>query len=494
MARTCETRTLRAFAALAVGLATSVLQVAAFDGSRFDNVVVYWGQNSYGAVHGDDPANWQKTLSYYCQDDSIDVIPVSFINNFNGGGGKPILNLANTCNNHDNATFAGTDLANCASLATDIKTCQSKGKILTLSIGGGGASVHFESDSDAEAIADEIWNDFLGGSSSTRPFGDAVLDGVDLDIEQGGSNGYAAFVNRLRTYTNGASKKYYYTAAPQCVYPDASLGPVLDAVAFDAVYVQFYNNPCGLQTYNSANGFNFGVWDIWAKNSKNPNVKIYVGAPGSPTAAGGGYQDPATLATVLKNTRGRFPSFGGVMLWDASQAYVNNRYERAAKQVLVAAGGTGFTYPTCSAPAFSSGTAYTANSQVSYNGYIWEAKWWSQNTPSADPNGDWMPISACAGAGSAPSGPTSSTTTAPGSTPTSGSCGGVAAWVATTAYTGGQQATYNGHLWTAKWWTQNETPGSSSGVWTDNGACAAAKQSAKEVAERALKPSRFFRF
>ncbi|KAF8154682.1 glycoside hydrolase family 18 protein [Crassisporium funariophilum] len=27
------------------------------------------------------------------------------------------------------------------------------------------------------------------------------------------------------------------------------------------------------------------------------------------------------------------------------------------------------------------------------------------------------------------------------------------------------------HLWTAKWWTQNETPGGASGVWTDNGAC-----------------------
>jgi hypothetical protein len=29
----------------------------------------------------------------------------------------------------------------------------------------------------------------------------------------------------------------------------------------------------------------------------------------------------------------------------------------------------------------------------------------------------------------------------------------------------------SGHVWTAKWWTQNETPGSSSGVWTDGGAC-----------------------
>lgn len=54
------------------------------------------------------------------------------------------------------------------------------------------------------------------------------------------------------------------------------------------------------------------IRDIWAKSSPNPNVKIFVGAPASSTAAGGGYQDPATLATILKNTRNRFPSFGGM--------------------------------------------------------------------------------------------------------------------------------------------------------------------------------------
>ncbi|KAI0762673.1 class III chitinase [Fomes fomentarius] len=487
MAWTFESRTLRAFAALAIGLAS--VGVAAFDNSRYDNAVVYWGQNSYGAVHGDDVANYQKTLSFYCQDDVIDVIPIAFINKFAGTGGQPVLELANICNAKDNATFPGTGLVNCAPLATDIKTCQSKGKILTLSLGGGGASVGFQSDSDAQALADTIWSDFLGGSSSTRPFGDAVLDGVDLDIEQGGSNGYAAFVTRLQSHFSGASKKYYITAAPQCVYPDASLGPVLDAVAFDAVYVQFYNNPCGLQAYSNANGFNFGIWDVWARGSKNPDVKVYIGAPASSTAAGGGYQDPSTLATILTNTRKRFPSFGGIMLWDASQAFFNNRYDRAAKNALVAAGGTGFDFPACSAPAFVSGTAYTANNQVSYNGYIWQAKWWSSNTPSADPNGDWNPISACQG--SAPSGPT--TTNAPGSTPTGGSCSGVAAWVASTAYNGGAQVTFNGHLWTAKWWTQNETPSSSSDVWTDNGSCSASK---RELVDRtdSLRSSRFFSF
>ncbi|KAH9911448.1 glycoside hydrolase superfamily, partial [Epithele typhae] len=275
----------------------------------------------------------------------------------------------------------------------------------------------------------------------------------------------------------------------------------LNSVAFDAVYVQFYNNPCGLNVYNSSNGFNFGLWDIWARSSPNPNVKVYVGAPASSTAAGSGYVDPSTLATILAKTRDRFPSFGGVMMWDASQAYANNRYDAAAKSALVAAGGTGFEFPACSAVAWSASGTYPGGSQVSYNGYIWQAKWYASGAPKADMNGDWQPISACAG--NAPS----STTTSAGSAPTSGTgnCAGVAAWDSSIAYNGGQQVTYNGHLWTAKWWTQDETPSSTSDVWTDSGACKTSgkEQSASASAEatsktdsataRPLKSSRFFR-
>ncbi|THH07633.1 hypothetical protein EW145_g3238 [Phellinidium pouzarii] len=59
----------------------------------------------------------------------------------------------------------------------------------------------------------------------------------------------------------------------------------------------------------------------------------------------------------------------------------------------------------------------------------------------------------------------------PTSTPTSGSCGGVAAWSSTAVYVGGDQASYNGQLWTAKWWTEGDVPGGAAGVWTDDGAC-----------------------
>ena len=46
-----------------------------------------------------------------------------------------------------------------------------------------------------------------------------------------------------------------------------------------------------------------------------------MGAPASSTAAGTGYVSIDTLSSVAAQMRKTFPSFGGVMLWDASQAY-----------------------------------------------------------------------------------------------------------------------------------------------------------------------------
>lgn len=65
-----------------------------------------------------------------------------------------------------------------------------------------------------------------------------------------------------------------------------------------------------------------GIRDYWARNvSPNPNVKVYIGAPASSTASGTGYVDSATLGSIATQMRNSFPSFGGVMFWDASQAY-----------------------------------------------------------------------------------------------------------------------------------------------------------------------------
>ncbi|WP_236047585.1 chitinase [Streptacidiphilus fuscans] len=68
--------------------------------------------------------------------------------------------------------------------------------------------------------------------------------------------------------------------------------------------------------------------------------------------------------------------------------------------------------------------------------------------------------------------PTSTVTSSPSASASasSGTCT-AAPWSSTTAYNGGAVVSYNGHQWTAKWWTQNDTPGGAAGVWTDNGPC-----------------------
>jgi len=213
-------------------------------------------------------------------------------------------------------------------------------------------------------------------------------------------------------------------------------------------------------------------------------VKVYIGAPASSTAAGTGYVTIDTLSSIAVEMRKSFPSFGGVMLWDASQAYANNRYDLAIKNALVAAGGVGFTFPPCSAPAFVSGTDYASGSQVSFGGYIWQANYFASSQPSSTPGGEWSAISACSGS-SVPSSSTSTTTVAPTTTttlqssttstaaPTSGgnTCTGVPAWSSTVAYPGGSQVVFNGHLWTAKYWSEADPPGGAAGDWTDNGPC-----------------------
>jgi chitinase len=112
---------------------------------------------------------------------------------------------------------------------------------------------------------------------------------------------------------------------------------------------------------------------------------------------------------------------------------------------------------SCSAPAWNSSTAYSGGSQVSYTGHTWTAKWWTQgDVPGNNSQGVWTDNGACSGGG----------TTAP-----PGKCT-LPAWNSGTAYTGGSQVSYNGHKWTAKWWTQGDVPGNNSqGVWIDNGAC-----------------------
>ncbi|KAJ7831591.1 glycoside hydrolase family 18 protein [Mycena olivaceomarginata] len=280
------------------------LRVSAFDGNRSDNIAIYWGQNSFGATNND--TEWQqKDLGAYCKrfwTSSLDQ---------------------GSC---ENATFPNTSLMDCSGLSTAITSCQNNGKLVTISLGGGSATVGFASHSQATTFAQKIWDMFLGGQSEIRPFGSAILDGhvlVDLDIEGGPPDWYAAFVKEIKVLSMGATKQYYITGAPQCPFPDAYLGMALSKVPFDMIYVQIHTS------------YHHTIRDAWARSqSLNPDVKVYIGAPASMTATGTGYVNASRLGDIALDTQRSFTSFGGVMFWDMSEAYANDKIHQRIKDVI----------------------------------------------------------------------------------------------------------------------------------------------------------------
>ena len=125
-------------------------------------IVIYWGQDGR-----------EGTLAETCNTSLFQIVNVAFLYKF-GNFQQPKLNLAGHCDASSNG---------CKGLSKDIRTCQSRGIKVILSIGGGSNTYSLSSADDAQQLADYIWDNFLGGRSGSRPLGDAVLDGVDFDIE-----------------------------------------------------------------------------------------------------------------------------------------------------------------------------------------------------------------------------------------------------------------------------------------------------------------------
>ncbi|OJD30071.1 glycoside hydrolase family 18 protein [Diplodia corticola] len=346
-----------ALASLAVGLAALQGVQAGFDNTSSSNVAVYWGQNSYGQSSGN---LTQQRLAYYCNNTDIDIIPLAFMTAISDSTGHPQLNFANQGDKC--STFNGTQLLNCPELATDIPLCQQTyNKTILLSIGGATYTEGGFATADAAVTAaDMIWAAFGPPPTNTtntttttlRPFGAAQVDGFDFDFESTVSN-ISPFAARLRTLMDtveaGDGRHRLLTAAPQCPYPDAADDAFLSgtgAVPMDAVFVQFYNNYCGVQSFvpgaAEQNNFNYATWDEWARTeaANAGEVKVFVGVPGGQGAAGSGYLAAGELEPVLEFVGGGYgASFGGVMVWDASQAVANGGFLGEVKGELVALEG-----------------------------------------------------------------------------------------------------------------------------------------------------------
>ncbi|RHN81722.1 putative chitinase [Medicago truncatula] len=264
--------------------------ISLFKSSRAAGNGVYWGQNGN-----------EGSLADACNTNNYKFVNIAFLSTF-GNGQNPTLNLAGHCDPASNG---------CTNFSKDIQTCQSKGIKVLLSIGGGTGSYSLYSSYDASQLANYLWNNFLGGTSSSRPLGDAVLDGIDFDIEAGDGQYWDELAKALDGFSS--QKKVYLSAAPQCPYPDAHLDSAIKTGLFDYVWVQFYNNPqC---QYSSGNTNN--LVDAWNQWTSSQAKQVFLGVPANDAAApsGGFIPSDVLISQVLPAIKGS-AKYGGVMIWD----------------------------------------------------------------------------------------------------------------------------------------------------------------------------------
>ncbi|EED15914.1 chitinase 3 precursor, putative [Talaromyces stipitatus ATCC 10500] len=332
--------------------------------------VVYWGQNGGGIIENPD-------LAAYCTgSEGIDIIVLAFLYQFGNGVTVPGGSFGQTCSV---LATSGTSQS-CDAVASAITTCQNKGINVFLSLGGGAGGYSLTSVSEAESIGQYLW-DAYGNPSSTsvsRPFGNAVVNGWDFDIENAsGSQYYPYLISKLRSnFASDKNNKYYISGAPQCPIPEPNMGTMIQDSEFDMLFIQFYNNnnythPCALGINGDA-AFNYAQWDSFISTSNSSSAELFIGVPAAPLAANGAdtgsiyYATPNQLATIVSATEGN-SSFGGVMLWSAgfSDSNVNNgcTYAQEVETILkdgeVCSGSYSVTQtltPVAPTPSFS-GTA-----------------------------------------------------------------------------------------------------------------------------------------
>jgi len=276
-----------------------------FQSTNAGDLVIYWGQD-----------NGDGLLRDTCNTGLFKIVNIAFLSTF-GSGRQPQLNLAGHC-----------VPPNCQKLRNSINICQSRGIKVMLSIGGEYRNTYsLSSPEDASQLADYIWNNFLGGNSPSRPFGDAILDGVDFDIEGGSKLHYATLALKLNDHYKSSRKKFYLTAAPLCIFQDNILQRAINTGLFDYVWVQFYNSP-GACYFVSNNPTSFKTtWSQWINSMTTK--KVFVGLPASPKASG--FVEAQDLINQLLPIVKSSPKYGGVMLWNRRDDVQSGGYSSKIK-------------------------------------------------------------------------------------------------------------------------------------------------------------------
>ncbi|KAF1960995.1 glycoside hydrolase, partial [Byssothecium circinans] len=278
------------------------------------------------------------SLNDLCTNAAVDVVIIGFVRSFTGTAGYPTIDFG-PANCNETRTANATEapgLAVCEELGQKVKKCQDLGKKVFLSIGGSSSQTSFEAGkvgrTDAKKAARSMWDLFGGGKKvpSLRPFGrDVIVDGFDIDYEQGPPDNYDSFVSALRSYLNTGSKPMYISAAPLCTRKNATIsGAVLALVDF--IFIRFYNAAaCSFGTPGFSDSLN--EWYEYIVPSPNLSVpKVLLGGLSFDNGNAGYISAESFKSAIRAAKRPEFmcqcwneDKFGGVMLWDGPRGLEN---------------------------------------------------------------------------------------------------------------------------------------------------------------------------
>ena len=136
-----------------------LLFLVLLDTSLAEDIGVYCGQYSD-----------EGSLLEKCATDKYSYLNIALLDTFDNGQ-TPEMNLRGHCD----AFQYG-----CTSVSSDIKVYQDLGIKVMLSVRRVKTFSPSHTTINAADFSDYLWNNFLGGNSSSRPLGDAILDDIVL--------------------------------------------------------------------------------------------------------------------------------------------------------------------------------------------------------------------------------------------------------------------------------------------------------------------------
>jgi chitinase len=330
-----------------------------------------------------------------------------------------------------------------------------------------------------------------------------------------------AGIQEIVNYRKGQGKDCWLTMAPETYYVQAAYAttysplvgaylPLIYGLRNELTFIhpQLYNT--GSMTGMDNKNYNSGTSDfivamtemllngfpVAGTSQTFPALRedqVAFGLPASTPAAGSGYTTPANVKKALDYlTKGTsfgggyvmrkgsgYPGLRGIMTWSVNwdksngDEFADNYYDYFFGNT----GGGGNNAPTVNITSPANNASFTAPATIAItasasdaDGSVSKVEFYNGTTKLGEstaspytytwsnvPNGTY-PLTAKATDNKGAVTTSGTVTVVVGTTGGGTGCNGIPVWTATDVYVSGKQVVYNGKVYEAKWWTQNEQP------------------------------------